>query len=111
MQLYLEYKPCGHIDILAMEIAVRELKNHLSKYLHRVQSGEELVVTSRGKPVARLMPPLEEKRAPMSEEEALKQLDALPWVRPGSGNKPKGARRPIQAKFDERLSERLLERE
>jgi len=94
-----------------MEIAVRELKNHLSKYLHRVQSGEELVVTSRGKPVARLMPPLEEKQAPMSEEEALKQLDALPWVRPGNGNKPKGARQPIQAELDERLSERLLERE
>jgi hypothetical protein len=57
------------------------------------------------------MPPLEEKRAPMSEKEAIKQLDALPWVRPGSGGKPKGTRQPIQADPDEHLSERLLERE
>ena len=57
------------------------------------------------------MPPLEEKRATMSEKEAIKQLDALPWVRPGNGGKPKGAGQPIQADPDEHLSERLLERE
>jgi prevent-host-death family protein len=94
-----------------MEVAIRELKNHLSKYIHRVQSGEELIVTSRGKPVARLMPPLEEKQVPMSEKEAIKHLDTLPWVRPGSGTKPKGAHRPIQAEPNECLSEHLLERE
>jgi hypothetical protein len=47
----------------------------------------------------------------MSEKEAIKQFDTLPWVRPGSGGKPKGARQPIQADPDEHLSERLLERE
>jgi len=102
---------CSYIDVLAMEVAIRELKNHLSKYIHRVQSGEELIVTSRGKPVARLMLPLVEKQVPMSEEEAIKQLETLPWVRSGSGGKPKGTRRPIQAEPNERLSERLLEQE
>jgi prevent-host-death family protein len=33
---------------------VRELKNNLSRYLGRVQDGEEVIVTDRGKPVARL---------------------------------------------------------
>jgi prevent-host-death family protein len=33
---------------------VRELKNHLSRYLERVQAGEEVIVTDRGRPVARL---------------------------------------------------------
>ena len=94
-----------------MEVAIRELKNHLSKYIHRVQNGEELIVTSRGKPVARLMPPSEEKQAPMSEKEAIKQFNVSPWVRPGSGGNPKGARRPIQTEPDEHLSKRLLERE
>lgn len=36
-----------------MEVSVRELKNHLSEYLRRVQAGEELTVTVRGQPVAR----------------------------------------------------------
>lgn len=37
-----------------VEVGVRELKNHLSAYLSRVQSGEEVIVTDRGRPVARL---------------------------------------------------------
>jgi prevent-host-death family protein len=36
------------------EVGVRELKNHLSSYLQRVQAGEEVVVTEHGRPVARL---------------------------------------------------------
>jgi prevent-host-death family protein len=36
------------------EVGVRDLKNSLSKYLDRVQNGEEIIVTERGKPVARL---------------------------------------------------------
>jgi prevent-host-death family protein len=37
-------------------VGVRELKNSLSAFLDRVKSGEEVVVTDRGKPVARLVP-------------------------------------------------------
>lgn len=33
---------------------MRELKNHLSAYLARVKSGEDVVVTQRGRPIARL---------------------------------------------------------
>jgi prevent-host-death family protein len=33
---------------------VREVKNHLSAYLDRVRDGEEIVITDRGQPVARL---------------------------------------------------------
>lgn len=33
---------------------MRELKNNLSRYLDRVQGGEEIIVTDRGKPIARL---------------------------------------------------------
>lgn len=35
-------------------MGVRELKNRLSHYLVRVQAGEEVVITVRGRPVARL---------------------------------------------------------
>lgn len=33
---------------------MRDLKNNLSRYLDRVQTGEEVIVTDRGRPVARL---------------------------------------------------------
>ena len=40
-----------------MEISVRELKSRLSETLRRVADGEEMTVTSRGKVMARLLPP------------------------------------------------------
>ena len=37
-------------------VGVRELRQNLSKHLRRVVSGERLVVTERGRPVAFLVP-------------------------------------------------------
>ncbi len=39
-----------------VEVGIRELKNGLSGYIDRVRSGEEVIVTDRGRPVARLSP-------------------------------------------------------
>jgi len=39
-----------------MEVGVRELKSALSSYLKRVRSGESIVVTDRGEPIARIIP-------------------------------------------------------
>lgn len=36
------------------EVGVRELHDRLSEYLERVEAGSEIVVTRRGRPVARL---------------------------------------------------------
>ena len=36
--------------------AISELKAHLSDYLKQVKSGNEVLVTDRGKPVARIVP-------------------------------------------------------
>ena len=38
------------------EAGIRVLRDHLSRYLERVQAGEELTVTDRGRPIARLIP-------------------------------------------------------
>ena len=38
-----------------MDIAVSELRAHLSEYLDRVRAGDEGVITDRGIPVARLL--------------------------------------------------------
>jgi prevent-host-death family protein len=45
-----------------MEAGVRELRDHLSRYLAAVRDGQEITVTDHGKAVARLVP-LEEPRA------------------------------------------------
>jgi prevent-host-death family protein len=38
------------------EAGVRDLRDHLSRHLERVRAGEELIVTDRGRPIARLVP-------------------------------------------------------
>lgn len=38
----------------SVEVGIRDLKNGLSKYLDRVRAGEEVIVTDRGRPVARI---------------------------------------------------------
>jgi len=39
-----------------MDVGIRELKAKLSEHVQRVTDGETIVVTDRGKPVARLVP-------------------------------------------------------
>lgn len=42
---------------------IAELKAHLSRYLDQVKSGQEVVITERGRPVAKLVPlPTAERR-------------------------------------------------
>ncbi len=60
--------------------SVSVLKAKLSEHLALVKRGEEVIVTERGKPVARLMP-----MPPSSDEERLRELVARGAVRPGKG--------------------------
>jgi prevent-host-death family protein len=41
---------------MADEVGIRELKNSASKVIERVEGGDTVVVTKRGKPVARIIP-------------------------------------------------------
>lgn len=41
---------------MAARVGVRELRQDLSRYLERVKHGEDIVVTERGREVARLIP-------------------------------------------------------
>jgi len=68
-----------------MEVSVRELKSRLSEYLRKVDAGEEVVVTSRGKAVARLLAPRAGRRRASAEAQAVALLRGQPWIRPGTG--------------------------
>ncbi|MCK6553606.1 type II toxin-antitoxin system prevent-host-death family antitoxin [Candidatus Binatia bacterium] len=63
--------------------AVAELKAHLSRFLRRVKAGDEILVTERDVPVARIVPV-----APVGDER-LRGLERQGLVKIGSGKLPK----------------------
>ena len=71
-----------------MEVAISELRAHLSDWLERARGGSEIVVTDRGIPVARLLG--------VDSAETLQRLTAEGLVAP-----PSNASRP-QAKGSRR---------
>ena len=58
------------------EVNVTELRNHLPKYLADVCKGEEILITVRGRVIARILPPVDVKL------EAGKKLRALRKAKP-----------------------------
>ena len=67
--------------------AVSQLKATLSKYLDRVKAGEEVLVTDRGKPIARIVP-LSSERQQVPPH--LRDLERAGLARIGSGKLPEG---------------------
>lgn len=82
-----------------MEVGVRELRNNLSRYLEQVKKGKEIVVTERGKPIARLSG-LERKRT-------MEELIEAGLITPAK--KPKGPARRPRVKPKGSVTELLLE--
>jgi prevent-host-death family protein len=62
-------------------VGSRELKNRLGRYLRRVASGEELLITDRGKPVARLTSVRRAQGEPQEPGELLRRLAAEGQIR------------------------------
>lgn len=59
---------------MSVEVASRELRNNTSDVLRRVQDGEEVVITSRGKPVAQLVPYEASRRRWLPRQELARRL-------------------------------------
>ena len=66
-------------------VGSRELKNRLGRYLKMVGKGETLIVTDRGKPVARILPPGPREGEARDLEGILRQLEAEGHLRRGTG--------------------------
>lgn len=56
------------------DIAARELRNRTADVLRRVEAGESVTITSRGRPVAKLVPLDEPAKAPLTREELIRIL-------------------------------------
>ena len=67
-------------------VGIRELKNSLSRFLRSVKAGEEIVVTERGKPIARI-----EQEPPLRSAEARRRYRHL--VEEGAITPPSKPRR------------------
>jgi prevent-host-death family protein len=57
-----------------VEVATRELRNDTAGVLRRVEAGETVVITVRGKPVADLIPHLRDERRWMPRDELIELL-------------------------------------
>jgi len=66
--------------------AISKLKAHLSDYLSLVKAGTEVLITDRGKPVARLVPMSRVK----TTKESLGRMEKQGLIKLGSGRLPKG---------------------
>ena len=65
--------------------AVSEIKARLSEYLTQVKAGMEILITDRGKPVARLVPLSRSKGL----KESMVRMEKQGLIRVGSGKLPK----------------------
>jgi prevent-host-death family protein len=86
-------------------VGVRELKAHLSEYLARVKSGEEVLITEHGRTIAKLTPcsPAE------VEDERLRELERRGIIRMGKGIPPEFWELPRVEDPEGRLLKALLE--
>jgi len=62
-------------------VGSREFKNRLGRYLRAVRKGQTLLITDRGKPVARVSPPDQNRDSELTFSDLLKKLEAEGKIR------------------------------
>lgn len=83
---------------MKQQISLREANQHLSRYIEAVERGDEIIITKRGKPVARLAKVVEETRLTPEKEAALQALF-------GMGLQTDGKTFTREEIYDERMEE------
>jgi len=77
---------------MAVEVGIRELRANLSAFVDRVKNGEDVIVTERGRAVARITQPGD---ARTRLDELIAQGRATPAKRPKRPINTKGLPRPV----------------
>jgi prevent-host-death family protein len=78
-----------------MKASVREFKARLSMYLQKAGYGEDVVITSRGRPVARLLALATAANPEPAASELERRLKRIPGMLAGKDGKVRGSARPI----------------
>jgi prevent-host-death family protein len=93
-----------------MKVSVREFKLRLSLYLRKASRGEEVVITSHGRPVARLLAVAPAARAEPDASELARRIRRIPGILPSKGGKPRGSLHPmVIAPGEKTLAQIVLE--
>ncbi len=95
-----------------MNVPMAKFKAAMSRYIRAANAGKDIVVTSRGKALVRLVPVVEEQPAKqLSREELRAKIKALmPDVRLGRGKFTLGSFRPVKLKPGTKtMSETVIE--
>ena len=58
-------------------VPLREVNHHLAQYIHSVEKGDEVIITRRGKPIARMISLKKVIRLPAQKERSRKKLLSL----------------------------------
>ncbi len=78
------------------KVGSREFKNRMGRYLRAVRQGQTLVLTDRGKPVAKVSPPDQQARSEPTLMDVLKRLEAEGKLR--LAKRPLGKFRAVKVK-------------
>lgn len=70
-----------------MDVSVRELRNHTARVIAAVESGERVVLTVHGRPVADIVPRTERSER-RSTEVVMRELDEVRQLARSLGVKP-----------------------
>ena len=93
-----------------MKASVRELKSNLSRYLKRAAAGEELIVTSRGRAIVRVVRVAPEGEGQPSQAEVRRRIAAIPGIILPTGPRPRGSKHPMRIRKGEKtLTDIVLE--
>jgi prevent-host-death family protein len=79
--------------------SLREMNQQLGRWMKTVERGEEVVITRRGKPIARLVPIVEERKLSVEQRAALERT--LSRMRAGYSL---GGRMPSKDELHERTA-------
>lgn len=63
------------------KVGSREFKNRMGQYLKAVRRGQSLVITDRGEPVAKVVPPDQDKPEQPTLRKRLEELEAQGLIR------------------------------
>ena len=82
-------------------IGIRQAKSHLAEYLRKVRTGERVVITERGKPIAEITKP---RSAADERLEGMIREGLATW----GGGKPRGSKKRVKIK-GQPISETVIE--
>jgi prevent-host-death family protein len=95
-----------------MNVPIRKFKAELSRYIREASAGKDVIITSRGRPLVRVVPVMEQQPAKkLSRGELRAKIRTLmPDVRVGKGKFSLGSFRPVKLKPGTKtMSETVIE--